>query len=394
VTNDRKKLLLISLGHFTVDGYAGFFPMYMAMKDLDLVKAVLIVTVGNMVSNFLQPFFGLMADRFRKEWILFISMAMGPLFMSLIGATDNITKLAFLVISAKIMISLFHPAATDLATETATGERSPLRFSLFSFIGTVSFAFTGLYFHAFCSRFGFGNSVFMAMPALVAAFIVKTTMPVIPHGRKANFVDGIKKALWNKKKAILILYFLVVIQSSVQIVLVYSLPTLYKEWGFAEKLWAIPHLVFTFSGACSVIAAGLLAKKIPSGKLIVCSMALDIPLWYLFLHFGSNANYLSFVWLALLGLTNFAAFPAIVVLGQKKLPEFGATISGILMGAAWGLAGLSPLLISLFSEWSPIKFEGARLMPGLILIGILPIIAIIIWISTGGERGLERRSVK
>jgi FSR family fosmidomycin resistance protein-like MFS transporter len=308
--------------------------MYMAMKDLDIVKAGLIVTIGSMVSNFLQPLFGIFADRFRKEWILFLGMFFGPLFMSLIGLTEKYYLLAIFVIIGNIMISLFHPAATDLSTVSTGGERSPLRFSFFSFVGTVAFAFTGIIFQSFSLKFGFHNSYMLAIPAIFAAFALKTALPPMPHVEKHAFFQDVKSALWKKRKAMLVLYFLVVIQSSLQIILVYSLPTLYRDWGFPKNVWAMPHLLFTSAGAVALIVAGLLAKKVSPGKLIIGSMALDIPLWYLFLYFGTKGNNLSFLWLILLGFSNFAAFPALVVLGQKKLPEFGATVSGILMGAA------------------------------------------------------------
>lgn len=375
----RRSLYLVSLGHFIVDSFAGFFPMYIAMRDLDLVKAGLIVTTGNLVSNFLQPVFGMMADRFRKERILLAGMILGPLFMSLMGTTDDYVFLAFFVITGKIMISLYHPAATDMATSLADGQRSPLRFSVFSFVGTVGFAFTGVYFQSFCNAFGFGRSWLLAAPAILLALLVSRLLPPIPFRRRERFLQGFWEALKKRKRAVTVLYVLIVIQSSLQVILVYSLPTLYREWGFRESLWSVPHLLFTSAGAISVIAAGLLAKRVSPGRLIVVSMALDVPLWYLFLYSGMHSGSVSFLWLIFLGFSNFSAFPAMVVLGQRQLPDFGATISGIMMGAAWGLAGLAPFLVSVFSKWVGWNVPGGALMPGLILMGVLPLVAIGIW---------------
>ena len=59
-------LLLLSLGHVVVDASAGFFPMYVAMRHLDLVQAGVVMTVSGMASNFAQPFFGFLSDRMAK----------------------------------------------------------------------------------------------------------------------------------------------------------------------------------------------------------------------------------------------------------------------------------------------------------------------------------------
>ena len=191
----RKNLFLVSAGHFVVDAFAGFFPMLIAMRDLDLVKAGLIVTIGNMVSNFLQPVFGMMADRFRRDRLLFTGMVLGPLFMSLIGITEDYAVLAFFIITGKCMISLYHPGATDMATLCAVEGRSPFRFSVFSFVGTVGFALTGLYFQFFCGTFGFQRSYLMAVPALLIALLIRRALPDTPANPRPLFVRGVLSAL-------------------------------------------------------------------------------------------------------------------------------------------------------------------------------------------------------
>ena len=379
----RKNLFLLSAGHFVVDAFAGFFPMLIAMRDLDLVKAGLIVTSGNMVSNLLQPVFGMMADRFRRGRLLFTGMVLGPLFMSLIGLTGDYAVLAFFVITGKCMISLYHPGATDMATLCAVEGRSPFRFSVFSFVGTAGFAFTGVYFQSFCNNFGLHRSYLMALPALLLALFIRGALPETPVSSRPLFLRGFLSALRQNRKAITVLYFLIVIQSSLQVVLVYALPALYRQWGFREGLWAIPHLLFTSAGAISVIVFGYLTKRFGPGRLIVGSMLADIPLWFLFLTTGMQGSPYSFLFVTLLGLSNFAALPAMVVLGQKKLPGFGATVSGILMGAAWGLAGIAPFLVSAFSEWVDWDLPGSGLVPGMLFMGGLPLVAILIWLLAG-----------
>jgi len=62
------------------------------------------------------------------------------------------------------------------------------------------------------------------------------------------------------------------------------------------------------------------------------------------------------------------------VLGQKRIPEFAGTVSGILMGAGWAGAALTPVMISgiAASGWVPLTY--GRLIPGLCLVGLLPLL--------------------
>jgi FSR family fosmidomycin resistance protein-like MFS transporter len=168
--------------------------------------------------------------------------------------------------------------------------------------------------------------------------------------------------------------------------LIFALPTLYKDWGFPETLWSVPHFLFVFSGAVSMIFFGLLEKRIAPVKLIFYSMLLIAPFSLMFLMSGATGSLLSLFWVALLGFILFSSLPANVVLGQKKMPEYAATISGILMGAAWGTASFSPLFISTLGESGLFSIKYGKLLPGTAIIGILPVFGALLCLVLGREQ--------
>jgi FSR family fosmidomycin resistance protein-like MFS transporter len=370
----RKNLILVSLGHFTIDAYASFFPIYIAMRDLNLLKAGAVSTISSLISNFIQPFFGLLADKIDKRWLWIIALLLGPLAMSVIGLTQSYLLLTVLVTLGKLLISLFHPASVDVASQAEGGGRSQLGLSIFITAGTLGLSFSTIIFYQFCVPFGFERSYLLAVPAVVLAAYFFFAGPEQKRVKRSHVVKGFFQILGRNLPYVTVLFFLVVIRAVLQFALTYALPTLYKEWGFDEALWTVSHFLFIGIGAFSMLFFGLIEKRIDTLKLLKYSMLATVPLCMGFLYSGASGSAFSLVWVSLLGFALFSSFPANVVLGQKRMPEFAGTISGILMGAAWGVASFTPLLVSVLGGLEVPGKEHGTLFPGTFVAGVLPVI--------------------
>lgn len=369
----QKNFILVALGHMVIDSVSGFFPIYLAMRDLNLVKAGLIATLSNLISNFAQPLFGFWADRIQGRRLMIAALFLGPVCMSLIGLTETYWIIAFLVTAGKVMVSLYHPAAVSMATLRDDGGRSTFRLALFTSLGSLGFAFTGLQFNWFCSRFGYDRSFFLALPGLAMAIVIFALKPhAVIKPAEAN-LRGLKADIAANFGPLASLYALVVLRSVVQISIIYAAPTLYKEWGFPQSMWAVPHFLFVFFGALGMITFSQIEKRIDPLKLIAFSMVVHPLIGLPFLYFGIKGSALSLVLVALLGFINFASFPANVVLGQQRLPRFAGTVSGLLMGAAWGVAGFSAVIISAMGKMNIPGVKYGSLVPGLALSLIVPV---------------------
>ena len=375
----NRNLILASAGHFVIDSFAGFFPIYIAMRDLNLLKAGAISTAASLVANVLQPVFGFMSDRVSRKLVLCTALILGPVFMSLIGRTGEVWVLGALVVAGQLMVSLFHPAATDMSTAAEGEERSHLRFSVFTTVGTVGFSLSGIIFYRFCIAFGTANSFFLAIPGLFAAallFLFTTDKKTghAPPSRSALF-----RVLRENGGFITVLYTLTVIRAAIQVVIGYALPSLYKEWGYDAKLWAVPNFIFICSGAVSMLLCGMFEKRINPVRLIFYSMILSVPFFLLFLYAGAKGSAFSFLLVGIVGFINAASFPANVVMGQNRMPDFAGTVSGLLMGAGWGLASLAPLFVSAVAALDLFPAHYGKLLPGMAIIGLLPLSGA--WIS-------------
>jgi len=113
-----------------------------------------------------------------------------------------------------------------------------------------------------------------------------------------------------------------------------------KLRGFSLIAAGSSFTVFMVCGALGGLAGGLLTDRVGRKRIVVASFALLIPVFLAFLVWKGPASLLI---LSLLGFLFFLSEPACIVLAQEMAPEKARTVSGIIMGVAWGLAGFGVL---------------------------------------------------
>jgi len=373
---DRKKIILISLLHFFVDIYAGFFVIYKDLADLDKVHAAFIATATALVANGLQPFMGYVADRIRGKRPIFLGMLVGAVLMSSIGFTRSALVLFFLVFIGKLGTAFFHPAASNIAG-AAGAARKDRSFSIFITVGTLGFAFSQIFFAAFEHYVGMEYSLVLALPAVLVALYYLFFSNVTIHGdeKRVDFAE-VKRVLREKFKPVLLLFLVMVFRTIFGFSMIFFIPTMCKSWGFSKMLYSGAGTVYILSGAAGMLAAGYLAHIISPRRILFYSMVLFLPFFFAFLYFGIQDGLydrigLSFFFLALTGFMLNAGHPANIVMGQRLLPEVTSTVSGILMGFAWAVANIGPMLtVLLHGAIRPFGIES-----GLIILSASPLVA-------------------
>jgi FSR family fosmidomycin resistance protein-like MFS transporter len=91
------------------------------------------------------------------------------------------------------------------------------------------------------------------------------------------------------------------------------------------------------SGALGGIAGGNLADRFGGRRVILISMIGSVPFLALFVF---TSGVISAVSLALGGLVLLFTIPVNVVMAQRLAPSQIGTVSALMMGFAWGAAGL------------------------------------------------------
>ena len=112
---------------------------------------------------------------------------------------------------------------------------------------------------------------------------------------------------------------------------------LYTERGFTFRETSLALTVCLFSAAAGSFLGGGLAERIGGPKVMVVSMAGATPFLTLFV---ATTGWISLVSLFIGGTFLLLTIPVIVVMAQELVPSQAATVSGLMMGFAWGVAGI------------------------------------------------------
>jgi FSR family fosmidomycin resistance protein-like MFS transporter len=334
-------LILLSLGHFFIDLYSSaigaFQPLLVDHLHLSLRQAGLLGGVLIFSSSVMQPAYGYLSDLYHTRLFTVLAPAVAGIFISAMGLAPNFETLLLTAVLGGAGIASFHPQASAWATRGVTRNRSTWM-AVFISAGTLGLALGPTYFSAILQRAGLHKAWWAALPGilitvLLAAFL-KT--PALETGAPRNPIHW--PALRAVRKPLLILYFTVFIRSIVQISFTQFLPLyLHRERGFSYSAANYALSLYLASGALGGFLGGRLADQFGGKRVILLSMIGSVPLLALF--FLAHGP-LALAGLALGGLVLLFTIPVNVVMAQELAPGQAGTISSLMMGFSWGMAGL------------------------------------------------------
>ena len=362
-------LILFSLAHFFIDLYSSalgvFQPLLGDKFHLNLTQAGILGGLLVFSSSVMQPAYGYLSDRFHTRMFSVLAPAVAGIFISTLGLATNFAWLVAMVLAGGCGIASFHPQASARATAGIAGNRGRWM-AVFISSGTLGLAVGPAYFSAFLGRLGMAGTAWAALPAVLTTALLLGFLP--GHERAAP--DERRHYDWRPLlavwKPLTILYLLVFIRSTVQIVFTQLLPLyLHRERNFALSDASYALSLYLLAGAIGGFAGGHLADRVGGRLVILISMAGCLPFFALFFF---TTGTLSMVGLALTGLLLLFTIPVNVVMAQELVPSQAGTVSALMMGFAWGMAGL--IFIPLIG-WAGDQFT---LHHALAALGVFPVI--------------------
>jgi len=333
-------LLFFSLGHFCVDLYSSALgvlqPLLLEKFGMNFTQAGLLGGVLVFASSVMQPAYGYLSDRLRSRLFTVLAPAVAGVFISGLGWAPSYTGLLFMVALGGTGIAAFHPQAAANATAGVRRNRSGAM-AVFVSAGTLGFALGPTLFSLVTTRWGLDRAPWAAIPGLVVTalmFSFASRLPA-PSQSQGRFEWAPLRRVW---KPLLILYLLVFLRSIVQITFAQFLP-LYLNLQRGYRLDTASYIVscYLVAGAVGGFAGGNLADRFGERFIIVLSMIGSIPFLALFLF---SKGPLSIAGLLIGGLILLFTIPVNVVMAQELLPSQAGTVSALMMGFAWGMAGV------------------------------------------------------
>ncbi len=331
---------LFSIGHFFIDLYSSglstFQPLLGEKLGLNLTQAGILGGLMVFSASVVQPAYGYLSDRYHTRLFSALAPAVAGIFVSAFGLAPNFAWLMLMVLLGGVGIASFHPQASARATLGLPGNRGQWM-AVFISAGTLGLAVGPTYFSTFFTYLGLARSYWTAVPGVLITLLLLYLLPDTspPAHARTRFDLRPLKAVW---KPLTILYFLVFIRSVVQVVYSQFLPLyLHRERGFS-----LPHASYSLSlylgaGAIGGFIGGHLADRFGGRRVILISMTGCLPVLALFF---LTTGPLSLTGLALSGLMLLFTLPVNVVMAQELVPAQAGTVSALMMGFAWGMAGL------------------------------------------------------
>lgn len=331
---------LFCVSHFFIDLYSAglstFQPLLGDKLGLSLTQAGILGGLMVFSASVVQPAYGYLSDRFHSRLFSALAPAVAGIFICALGLAPSFGWLVLLVLLGGAGIASFHPQASARATLGLRGNRQRWM-AYFISAGTLGLAVGPTYFSTFFTHLGLSRSYWAALPGVLVTLFLLAVLPNIAASERNHSRFDLRplKAVW---KPLTLLYFLVFIRSVVQVVYSQFLPLyLHRERGFS-----LPHASYSLSlylgaGAIGGFVGGHFADRFGGRRIILISMVSCLPVLALFF---LTSGPLSLIGLGLSGLTLLFTLPVNVVMAQELVPSQAGTVSALMMGFAWGMAGL------------------------------------------------------
>ena len=210
--------------------------------------------------------------------------------------------------------------------------------AVFISAGTLGIALAPAFFKEVITRAGFERILWAALPGVVVSGLLLLFVREPAEAAAAPRGGFDWPALRRVGKPLTILYLGVFFsQCSSSHLRPVSRALLEPRAGYSIHAAAYALTLYLASGAVGGILGGYLANRVGARRLIIASFALSVPFMAVFFLTSSPLGLVSLV---LGGLILLFTIPVNVVVAQQLVPSQAATVSALLMGFAWGAAGM------------------------------------------------------
>jgi FSR family fosmidomycin resistance protein-like MFS transporter len=312
-------------------------PLLVERFGMTLASAGVLGGVLVCSSSVMQPAYGYLSDRFRTRLFAALGPALAGLFISALGLAPSYGWLLLMVAIGGAGIAAFHPQASSNAIAHIERNRAGAM-AVFISSGTLGYALGPTYFSLVSGRLGLDRTWWAAIPGILISVLMLALLPAPPpheSDRAPGFDWAALRGVW---KPLSILYALVFLRSIVQITFAQFIPLyLHLERGYTIAMADYTLSLYLVFGAAGGFAGGHLADRFGGPRVIKFSMIGSVP--FLALFFFAH-GWLSVAGLLVGGLVLLFTIPVNVVMAQELVPSQAGTVSALMMGFAWGMAGI------------------------------------------------------
>ena len=339
--------LAVGVAHFLNDGYASFLhpllPRVMENLGLSIAKAASLVMTLALAAALLQPVVGYLADRYGRKRLVIAGPLMSGVFLSLMGFAPTFGTLMLMLVIGGMGSAVFHPPAAAMSARISEGQGSGVRLSLFSFGGTMGFAFGPMIAVGLVVAFGGMRGLWVAMvPALLVAVVLFRVLPPDRRRSAAASPPSLRELLRALRGPLGALFAISALAAFVQRVFVTMTPIVAARAGISEAMGAVTLSVYFGAQGAGTLVGGVLTDRVDRVRLLAGITAAAVPVHMLAFWVPAGSPW-ALLFAAGSGFLYMALLPPLVVMAQEVVPGSAAVGSGIVMGLAWAAGSVGVL---------------------------------------------------
>ncbi len=351
--------MVILVSHFVVDVYSAVLPALLPVveSDFQLSKTALAILlgVGSICSGLAQPAFAWLSDRGNTRVYGALGLLIGALGICFIGYAPDAWTLFVVYAIATVGIGMFHPVAASTIGKLA-GTRRSMAISWFFVFGMAGCFVGSLISPELATGADSLKSLaVLLVPGLLMAGVLQFSIARIEHNPvRLNETSGDTGEY--HVPSIVFLYFASAARFTVNMAFIFLLAQWLKQHveaahpGWSEQQIADATAVLN-GNHLAVMIAGMAVGGLTSGNLIAHGRErlplILIPILFApaiiglsFLSPGFTAKAMCF----LAGVGFASMVPVAVAVGQRLMPYHTGLASGLMLGGAWAVACVGPLL--------------------------------------------------
>jgi len=341
-------ILLLAAAHLVVDGYANIYapllPLLIPRLGLSLAAAGTLAMLFQVAGSVSQLGFGWLADRWRPRVLLTAGPIVAVIALSAIGWSSSTAMLAAALVVGGLGSAAFHPPAA-VAAHRLGGPRPGFAMSVYVTGGTLGFSLGPLFFAPMTEWLGLAWTPAMALPGLVVLAVFLRRAPAV--AAVPEDARGGLRALRPYTRPLTLLYLIAVMRTLTGLCLTTYVPVLLTGRGMSLAEAGSAFALYLLASGAGGFLGGAVADRLGPRRVIVASLAAATP-------FLVVAPLLSGGWfivvIAVGGFFLLATQPVTVTFGQMLAPVSAGTVASLMMGAAWGTAGLAVPLVGLLAD--------------------------------------------
>ncbi|WP_249869491.1 MFS transporter [Oceanobacillus saliphilus] len=360
------------------------FPILEQSLGLSFTQLGLIAFTLNIVSSVMQPVVGMYTDKHPIPYALPIGLTSSMFGMLGLAMAPNFWTILLSVFFIGLGSAIFHPEGSRVAY-LAAGNRRGLAQSIYQVGGNSGQALAPVITALILVPLGQFGAIWFTIIAFIAVLFLSYIarwyagqIKAFASKKKIRKTVKPNKSVSKAIKGALIVLVLLVFARSWYAAAISNFYAFYAIDSYGLTIAKSQAYIFTFlaMGAVGTFLGGPLADRFGKRNIILFSLIAAAPLALLLPHVGPISAILL---LGATGLILMTSFSVTVVYAQELIPGKIGTMSGLIVGLAFGMGAIGSVALGSF-------IDIIGLTPTMISISFLPFLGFLTYLLPSDEK--------